>query len=66
MNLDMASQAAQLSHAAFRASCQRPDRPQEGRLVEEGSPAELHQRDGVFAEYARAHQDRGRLVSQWW
>ncbi|CAK9009226.1 unnamed protein product [Durusdinium trenchii] len=29
---------------------------QEGRLVEEGSPAELHQRDGVFAEYARAHQ----------
>lgn len=29
---------------------------QEGQLVEEGSPAELAAQDGVFAEYARAHQ----------
>ena len=28
-----------------------------GRLAEEGSPAELLQKtDGIFAEYARAHQ----------
>lgn len=29
---------------------------QEGRVVEEGSPAELQAKDGIFAEYARAHQ----------
>ena len=29
---------------------------QEGQLVEEGSLAELAAQDGVFAEYARAHQ----------
>ena len=29
---------------------------QEGRLVEEGTPAELQAQDGIFAEYARAHQ----------